>query len=84
MITKEKLITDIKNMKLQPTDAIMIHSSMKSIGEVEGGAETVVDALMEYFHDGMVMMPTHTWAQMNAEYNVFDPETGRNLEFLSR
>lgn len=74
MITKEMLIEDIENMKLLSTDAIMIHSSMKSIGEVEGGADTVVDAFIEYFQDGMVMMPTHTWAQMNEEYNLFDPE----------
>lgn len=74
MITKKSLIKDIKNMFLLPTDSIMIHSSMKSIGQVEGGADTVVDVFMEYFSDGMVMMPTHTWAQMNSDYNVFDPE----------
>lgn len=74
MITKETLKQDIKNMNLQSSDAIMIHSSMKSIGQVDGGAEAVIDAFMEYFRDGMVMMPTHTWAQMSTEYNIFDPE----------
>lgn len=75
MLTKEALINNLKNMGLVPTDSIMIHSSMKSIGEVEGGADTVLDAFMEYFCDGRVMMPTHTWAQMSVEYNVFDPVT---------
>ena len=73
MYTKDALVKDIKNMGLSGKEAIMVHSSMKSIGEVEGGADTVVDAFMEYFKDGLFMTPTHTWAQMSAEYSVFDP-----------
>lgn len=75
MYTKETLLNDLKNMGLSGTEAIMVHSSMKSIGEVEGGADTVVDAFMEYFKDGLFMTPTHTWAQMSAEHSVFDPAT---------
>lgn len=73
-ILKENLIEDLKKMGLKESDSLMVHSSMKSIGPVEGGADTVVDALMEYLSGGLLMMPTHTWAQMSAEYNVFDPE----------
>lgn len=75
MYTKEDLIRNLKEMGMQPTDAVMVHSSMKSIGLVEGGADTVVDAFMEYLSEGLFMTPTHTWAQMSAEYNVFDPKT---------
>ncbi len=75
MYTKQDLIQDLKDMGLQPTDAIMVHSSMKSIGPVEGGADTVVDAFMEYFKDGLFMTPTHTWAQMGPQYPTFDPAT---------
>lgn len=75
MYNKEQLKQQLADMGLKPTDAVMIHSSMKSIGEVEGRADTVLDAFMEYFSEGMVMLPTHTWAQMNSgEHDVFDPE----------
>lgn len=74
MFDKEDLKKNLQEMGLQPTDALMVHSSMKAIGTVEGGAETVVDVLLEYFDKGLVMVPTHTWKQMNAEYNVFDPQ----------
>lgn len=74
MYTKGKLKEDLREMGLKPTDAIMIHSSMKSIGEVEGGADTVIDALMEYFSEGLLMTPAHTWAQMSETYSVFDPK----------
>ncbi|MBQ8315820.1 MAG: AAC(3) family N-acetyltransferase, partial [Lachnospiraceae bacterium] len=52
MYTKADLMQDLKNMGLKPTDALMVHSSMKSIGPVDGGADTVVDAFMEYLEDG--------------------------------
>lgn len=73
MYTKADLIGHLHQMGLRPTDAVMVHSSMKAIGEVEGRADTVLDALMEYFAPGLLMLPTHTWAQMNDSYNVFDP-----------
>lgn len=72
---KEDLINDLKNAGLTPDSAVMVHSSMKAIGKVEGGADTVVDAFMEYFADGLLMMPEHTWKQMSEQYNVFDSET---------
>lgn len=75
MYTKEVLKNDLKNMGLDGTETIMIHSSMKAIGEVEGGADTVVDAFMEFFGEGLLLLPTHTWAQMNKEYATFDPAT---------
>lgn len=75
MYTEEALINDLKNMGLSGTEAIMVHSSMKAIGDVAGGADTVVDAFMNYFREGLLMMPTHTWAQMNAEYSTFNPAT---------
>ena len=75
MYTKQDLIQNLKDMGLAPTDAIMVHSSMKSIGPVEGGADTVVDAFMEYLKDGLFMTPTHTWAQMGPNYPTFDPAT---------
>lgn len=75
MYTKEHLMSDLQQMGLVTSDAVMIHSSMKSIGLVEGGGETVIDALLEYFSEGLVMMPAHTWAQMSEEYCTFHPAT---------
>lgn len=75
MYTKEDLKKQLREMGFTGTEAVMIHSSMKSIGDVEGGGETVIDTLMEYFSQGLLMMPAHTWKQMSAEYPVFDPDT---------
>ncbi len=73
--TKESIKQQLAQMGLKPTDTVLIHSSMKSIGQVDGGADTVLDAWMEYFSEGLLLLPTHTWRQMSAEYNVYDPAT---------
>ncbi len=73
--TKDILKEQLKQMGLVGNEAIMVHSSMKAIGDVEGGADTVVDVFMEFFEEGLFMTPTHTWKQMSEEYNVFDPVT---------
>ena len=44
MFTKEQLKEQIRQMGIQPNDTVLIHTSMKAIGEVEGGADTVIDA----------------------------------------
>lgn len=75
MYTAQQLTQQLRAMGLKPTDAVMIHSSMKAIGEVQGRADTVLDVLMSYFEDGLLMLPTHTWATVNASHPVFDPCT---------
>ena len=60
MYNKENLKKQLREMRLKPTDAVMIHSSLKAMGPVEGGADTVRGALMEFFSEGLLMMPTHT------------------------
>lgn len=73
--TKEQLIQQLREMGIKPSDNLLVHSSMKSLGTVEGGADTVIDALMEAVPEGLLMLPTHTWKQMSEEYSLFDPET---------
>lgn len=72
MHTKVSLMEDLKNMGLKGNDTIMMHSSMRAIGEVEGRADTVLDALSEYFQDGLLMLPALTWNLANEENPVFD------------
>lgn len=76
MYTKQNIIDSIIDFGIKPTDTLLVHSSMKAIGEVDGGADTVLDAFIEYMQDdGLLIFPTHTWEQINDEYNVFNPMT---------
>jgi aminoglycoside 3-N-acetyltransferase len=75
MNTKNQLLKEISEIGIKPDDTLMIHSSMKSIGEVDGGAETVLDAFMEYIKPGLLVFPTHTWNIMGEDHPVFYPQT---------
>jgi len=76
MYTKSDLIKNIEAMGIKKTDTLLIHSSMKSIGAVDGGAETVLDAFIEHLaDDGLLIFPTHTWATVPGETDLYDPET---------
>lgn len=68
------LIKDIENMGIKRNDTLLIHSSMKSIGEVDGRANTVLDAFIDYLsEDGLLIFPTHTWAFMGSDTDTYDP-----------
>ncbi len=73
--TKIDLMDDLRTMGIDPHGTLLVHSSLKAIGDVEGGADTVLDALCEYMKDGLLVLPTHTWRQMNETYTVFDSRT---------
>lgn len=75
MYIKQELLKDIEKMNVDPSGTIHIHSSMKSIGEVDGGVDTVLDAWMEYMKDGLLTLPTHTWEQIPTEKKIFDVRT---------
>jgi aminoglycoside 3-N-acetyltransferase len=74
MHTLESLVTDLKTLGIEPNDTLMVHSSMKAIGEVEGGADTVLDALQSVLSEGLLILPTHTWKEWNNPGGLFDPE----------
>ena len=71
MYTKTDLKENLKALGINPEGTLLVHSSYKSIGEVEGGPDTVLDSLSEYMADGLLVLPTHTWSYIN----------GKNPEF---
>ena len=44
---RQRLATELKDLGLRPAEVVMMHSSLSALGHVEGGAETVVDALLD-------------------------------------
>ncbi|MFW6287972.1 MAG: AAC(3) family N-acetyltransferase [bacterium] len=75
MYIKTDLQKDIEKLGINPEGTLLIHSSMKAVGEVEGRADTVLDAFMEYMQDGLLIFPTHSWDEDNLVDNVYNPLT---------
>jgi len=72
MITKAMLREQIIKMGIRPNDTVLIHTSMRKIGDVEDGANGVIDAFCEYLSEGLFLVPTHTWATIGKSQPVFD------------
>lgn len=75
IITKEIIINGLKKLGLKQGDTVLVHSSLSSFGYVDGGADTVVDALLETVgKEGTVLVPTLTGSEKLSAENppVFD------------
>ncbi len=70
--TKEDLLRQLAALGIPRSGMVLVHSSLRLIGKVEGGAQTVLDALIEYFtaDGGLLCIPTHTWAFLNREITL--------------
>lgn len=59
MLTKQNLIDEFREIGVAAGDVLLVHSSYKSFGGVDGGPQTVIDALLEVLgEDGTLIMPT--------------------------
>ena len=67
----KQFITDMRNLGIKPNDTLLVHSSLKSLGRVEGGAEMVVQALIESLPEGTLMMPSLSWEAVNKDNPFF-------------
>ena len=71
MLSKQDLLNDFKQVNLQ-SDTIVVHTSYKSLGGVEGGADTVIDVMRELVGaGGTVMFPAFNF-QSWTETHYFD------------
>ena len=60
-VTKPELIGSLRGLDLSDGDKVILHSSLSSIGHVDGGADTVVDAFLDVLGSGgTLMVPTFT------------------------
>ena len=64
--TKADILCQIDKLNIPKGSIVLAHTAYRLIGKVDGGAKTVLDALIEYFTEngGLFCVPTHTWASL--------------------
>ena len=73
MHSAEQFRQDLLKLGLKSGDTVMMHSSFKSLGGIEGGAETVFRVLLDILgEDGTLMLPAFSYATVNYENPNFD------------
>ena len=79
MYSKSDLIRHIRDLGIQSTDTVMVHTSLKAIGIIEPEDKTTaviyIDALKEVLQDGLLLIPTHTWATVRENGQEFNVRT---------
>ena len=70
-IIKEEIVSALRFLGLEKGYAGMVHTSLSQLGYVCGGAQTVIEALIETVgEDGTIMMPTQSWKNLDPEDGV--------------
>lgn len=68
------LVSDLTRLGVPRGGLLMVHSSLRSLGHVTGGAPTVLDALLQTLGpDGTLVLPAFTYPLSRDPDFVFDP-----------
>ena len=59
-IIKENLIEAYTKLGIMPNDTLLVHTSLSKLGFVIGGAQAVVESLIETLNQGTLIMPAHS------------------------
>lgn len=59
IIGRARIVDDLRRLGLKPGMDVMVHSSLSSVGHLDGGADTVIDALLQVLgRAGTLMFPS--------------------------
>lgn len=70
--SKNEIFNQLRQMNAPRDKMVLMHSSLRAVGGVEGGAEGLLDALIEYFtaEGGLFCVPVHTWHNLDKEITL--------------
>jgi len=75
----ETLLEDFKKSGLKKGDTVLVHSAMRSVGNIEGGANTVVRALADTVGpEGTVVAPTFSFKHQYQDDPILDNENDKS------
>jgi aminoglycoside 3-N-acetyltransferase len=81
MFDRKTIFDQLQDMGAPRDSIVLIHSSLRAVGEVEGRGEGLLDILIEYFtaEGGLLCIPTHTWGNLSKPEKItldlMEPET---------
>lgn len=71
IVLKKDIINSLKKCGVIEGQSIIVHTSLSRLGFVCGGAQVVIEALLECVgENGTIMMPTQSWKNLDPEYGV--------------
>lgn len=88
MLTKEFLLESLTPLNIEKDSILLVHSSLKSLGMIDGGAETVISVLEALIPEGTLVMPTlsqKNWDTVFEDWHMDRPsDTGLITEVFRK
>lgn len=73
-VSRGELLDGFGKLGIRPGDVLLVHSAMRTIGRVDGGADAVIDVLLELVGPtGTLVVPTYTFAHEAEADPIIDP-----------
>ena len=71
IILKQDILEGLRSIGVKKGQNIMVHTSLSSFGYVCGGAQVIIEALLESVEEGgTIMMPTQSWKNLDPSDGV--------------
>lgn len=84
MLTKQEMVASLRALGIKEGDTVVVHSSFKSLGPVDGGAETVVAAFLEAVGaEGTVVFPTLCQKDFEHAYENWHLDAPSDIGYLT-
>lgn len=70
--TKQTLLSQLAALNVPEGSIVLVHTSLRAVGSIEGGPAVLLDALIEHFtkSGGLLCIPTHTWHNLGKEITL--------------
>ena len=78
IVLKQDILGALSAVGMCAGQTVMVHCSLSALGYVCGGAQPVIEALLQTVGEtGTVMMPTQSWKNLDPESGVHWQEPDR-------
>lgn len=82
--TKKDISRAVRELGIKKGDMVLVHSSFKSLGEVEGGAETVISGFLDVIgEEGTLVFPTFTQKDFANAYKTWHIDKESDTGYLT-
>ena len=83
-VNKDAIIKSLQELGIQKGDMVIVHSSFKSMGYVEGGAETVISAFLDVIGaEGTLVFPTLVQKDFENAYETWHMDKPSDVGYLT-
>ena len=74
MYKAEYIKDQIRSLEIPDGAIVLMHTSLRSVGKLNGGAEKLLDLLIEdiTLRGGLLCVPTHTWSNLGTDNITLD------------